>query len=57
MCDCKQIDLTPLAPVLDAAQNGSGNLIAILQKTQDVLFFYDVSQIKTIGEIQLSFVT
>ena len=36
MCDCKLIDLTPLDPVLDAAQNGSSNLIAILQKTQEL---------------------
>ena len=36
MCDCKKTDLTLLDPVLDAARDGSGNLIAILQKAQEL---------------------
>jgi len=50
MCDCKQIDLTPLAPVLDAAQNGSSNLIAILQKTQELYGYLPMDAIYYIAQ-------
>ena len=50
MCDCKQIDLTPLDPVLDAAQNGSSNLIAILQKTQELYGYLPMDAIYYIAQ-------
>ena len=50
MCDCKQIDLTPLDPVLDAAQNGSSNLIAILQKTQELYGYLPMDAIYCIAQ-------
>lgn len=50
MCDCKQIDLTPLDPVLNAAQNGSGNLIAILQKTQELYGYLPMEAIYYIAQ-------
>ena len=50
MCDCKQIDLTPLDPVLDAAQNGSSNLIAILQKTQELYGYLPMDTIYYIAQ-------
>ena len=51
MCDCKQIDLTPLDPVLDAAQNGSSNLIAILQKTQELYGYLPMDAIYYIAQM------
>ncbi|MCI5625319.1 MAG: NADH-quinone oxidoreductase subunit NuoE [Clostridiales bacterium] len=50
MCDCKLIDLTPLDPVLDAAQNGSSNLIAILQKTQELYGYLPMDAIYYIAQ-------
>lgn len=50
MCDCKQIDLTPLDPVLDATQNGSSNLIAILQKTQELYGYLPMDAIYYIAQ-------
>ena len=50
MCDCKQIDLTPLDPVLDAAQNGSSILIAILQKTQELYGYLPMDAIYYIAQ-------
>ena len=50
MCDCKQIDLTPLDPVLNAAQNGSSNLIAILQKTQELYGYLPMDAIYYIAQ-------
>ena len=50
MCDCKLIDLAPLDPVLDAAQNGSSNLIAILQKTQELYGYLPMDAIYYIAQ-------
>ena len=50
MCDCKQSVLTPLDPVLDAAQNGSSNLIAILQKTQELYGYLPMDAIYYIAQ-------
>ena len=50
MCDCKLIDLTPLDPVRDAAQNGSSNLIASLQKTQELYGYLPMDAIYYIAQ-------
>lgn len=50
MRECKEIDLTLLDPVLNEAQSGSGNLIAILQKTQEIYGYLPMDAIYHIAE-------
>lgn len=50
MRECKEIDLTLLDPVLNEARSGSGNLIAILQKTQEIYGYLPMDAIYHIAE-------
>ena len=50
MCDCEKIDLIPLDKVLDTFGDSSGNLIAILQKAQEIYGYLPMDVIYHIAE-------